>query len=248
MFKQFLNLGLMSLVLPLCSSLVLAEANNNHYEELDRFESFNRAMFIFNDKADDYVLKPVAKAYNYVTPKFINEGISNVFSNLGDVSSFANSLLQAKFHNAMVSLNRVIYNTTFGLGGFFDVATFFGLKSSKEDFGQTLAVWGYENSSYLVLPFLGPSTMRDFTGKVVDLGFDPVRYYDGADDETVFIAKVIEVIDLRADLLGAENLLAGMDRYRFIRSAYYQNREYLIKNGEVEDPFTNESMEDYEDF
>lgn len=218
------------------------------YAEQDRFESFNRVMFDFNDGADRYVVKPVAEAYKFVTPKLVNEGISNFFSNLGDIETFANSLLQAKFHNAIVALNRVIYNTTFGLGGLFDVATSFGLKSNDEDFGQTLAYWGYENSTYLMLPFLGPSTFRDLTGRVVDMSYEPLQYIDEIHDDTRWIALGIKVIDKRADLLGAEHLLVGMDRYQFVRSAYFQNREFLIKDGDIGDPFANESFEEFDDF
>jgi len=230
-------------------ALVLAvPVQAQQYEEYDRFESFNRAMFSFNEQADKYILKPVAQGYKFVTPKIVNEGITNIFNNLGDVETFANSLLQAKFHNAVVTLNRIIYNTTFGLGGFFDVATSFGLQNDEEDFGQTLAVWGYETSSYLVIPLLGPSTFRDFGGRVVDSYFDPLRYIDDVDDDAVGVSLVIKVVDKRADLLGAENLLLGTDRYNFVRSAFYQNREFLINDGEVNDPFASEDFEDYEDF
>lgn len=217
------------------------------YEEQDPYEGFNRAMFVFNEQLDIYLLKPVAKFYKYVTPHFVNEGITNFFNNIDDVETFANSLLQGKFHNATVALNRVIYNTTFGLAGFVDVATEFGLQSDEEDFGQTLAVWGYEQSDYLMLPFLGPSTFRDMGGRVVDSYFDPVRYMDDVHDDARLIALGINVVDKRADLLGAENLLSGGDAYQFVRSAYYQNREFMIKDGDVTDPFANEEL-DYEDF
>lgn len=226
------------------SSAVLS---SNDYEELDQFESVNRAMFAFNDNADRYVLKPIAKAYRFVTPDFVDEAITNVFNNLGDIETFANSILQAKFHNATVSLNRVIYNTVFGLGGLIDVATPFGLQNSQEDFGQTLGYWGYEQSSYLVLPFFGPSSVRDFGGRIVDYGLDPMHYQDEIESSHSLMLTGVKLIDLRADLLGAENLLLGEDRYRFMRSAYFQNREYLIKDGEVEDSFSDDDF-DYDDF
>jgi len=238
-------LVLLSLVFSLFSGTIYATES---YEDLDYFEPINRVVFDFNDQADQYVLKPVAEAYKYVAPSFVNKGITNFFNNLGDVETFANSLLQAKFHNAIVSLNRVIYNTTFGLGGLFDVATSFGLNNNEEDFGQTLGYWGYESSTYLMLPFLGPSTVRDLSGSLVDTAFEPLQYIDDIHTDTRYLATGVKLLDKRADLLGAENLLLGTDRYDFIRSAYYQNRDFLINDGEVDDPFADEDFDDYDDF
>lgn len=215
--------------------------------ESDRIEGFNRFVFSFNDRADQYILKPVAKVYRYVTPDFVDEGVTNIFKNLDDVETFVNSIFQLKFHNAIVSLNRVIYNTTFGLGGFFDVATSFGLQNEEEDFGQTLGYWGYEESTYLVLPILGPSTVRDFSGRLVDTAFDPLAYNDDIHRDTKILANGLKLVDLRADLLAAENLQLFQDRYAFIRNAYLQNRDYLIKDGVVEDPFSNDDI-DYDSF
>lgn len=213
----------------------------------DRIESFNRAIFKFNDKADQYVLKPTAQAYRFVTPGFVDEGITNFFKNLDDIETFINSLFQLKFHNAIVSLNRIIYNTTFGLAGFIDVASGFGLYNEEEDFGQTLGYWGYEESTYLVLPLLGPSTIRDFSGVIADSVLDPVSYSDEIHRDARLAATGVKVIDLRADLLSVENLQISHDRYAFIRNAFLQNREYLIKDGQVEDPFANDEV-NYDDF
>lgn len=220
----------------------------DRYSEFDRFESFNRAVFKFNDRADRYIAKPIAKAYQFITPSFVDEGVTNFFNNLDDVETFVNSILQGKFHNSIVALNRVIYNTVFGLGGFIDVATSFGLVATEEDFGQTLGYWGYEESSYIILPILGPSTVRDFGGLVFDtLVSDPLEYVDDISTEESLALKALNLTDKRADLLAAENLLFDDDRYAFIRSAYYQNREYLIKDGEIEDPFAEDDY-DYDDF
>jgi phospholipid-binding lipoprotein MlaA len=217
------------------------------YAKFDRYESYNRFMFRINDSADEYLLRPVAKFYRYITPSLVDEGVTNVFNNLEDVETFVNSLLQAKFHNAIVSLNRVIYNTVFGLGGIFDVATSFGLTAHEEDFGQTLGYWGYEESVYLVLPLLGPSTFRDFTGRIVDTFSDPINYVDEIHQDTQYLMTGLDLLDQRADLLAAENLLFGDDRYAFIRSAYYQNRDFMINDGEVDDPFSDDDY-DYDDF
>ncbi len=210
----------------------------------DPYESFNRSMFSFNESADKYILKPVAKTYQFITPRFLDQGITNVFDNLDDVETFFNSLLQGKFHNATVTLNRIIYNTVFGLGGFFDVATSFGLVNDEEDFGQTLAVWGYEQSDYLVLPFFGPSTFRDFGGFLVDgYYFDPLDEIDDIDDSEKTALTALKLIDKRADLLAAENLFTGGDRYALLRSAFLQNREFLIKDGEIDDSFAEDDFE-----
>jgi phospholipid-binding lipoprotein MlaA len=210
----------------------------------DPYESFNRSMFSFNESADKYFLKPIAQAYQFVTPSFLDEGITNVFDNLDDVETFFNSLLQGKFHNATVTLNRIIYNTVFGLGGFFDVATSFGLLNDEEDFGQTLAVWGYEQSDYLVLPFLGPSTFRDMSGFLVDgYLFDPINEMDDIDDAEQNALMVLKLVDKRADLLAAENLFVGGDKYVTLRNAFLQNREFLIKDGDIEDTFAEDDFE-----
>lgn len=245
---QLFFVALLSLLLVLSSHTL---ANEEEFfasgHESDRFESMNRAFFTFNDKADEYLIKPAAKVYRYVTPNIIDKGVTNIFNNLDDVETFVNSLFQLKFHNAIVTLNRIIYNTTFGLGGFFDVATSFGLSNNEEDFGQTLGYWGYEESTYLVLPFLGPSTVRDFSGRLVDSVFDPLIYNDEIHRDAKLMAKGLKLLDLRADLLAAENLQLSQDRYAFFRNAYLQNRTYLINDGKVEDTFSNDDI-DYNDF
>lgn len=218
-----------------------------YYAELDPYESFNRKMFALNDSLDEYVATPLARFYRFVTPKIVDRGVTNFFGNLDDVETFVNSLLQGKFHNAVVSLNRVIYNTTFGLAGFFDVATGFGLEANEEDFGQTLGYWGYTDSAYLVVPILGPSTFRDFGGQIVDYVSDPAGHLVEFETEESIALKGLDLVDTRADLLAANNLLFGEDRYAFMRSAYLQNREFLINDGVVEDPFSSDSF-DYEDF
>ncbi len=218
------------------------------YEDQDPIEGFNRAMFSFNEQADKYILKPVAKAYRYVTPDLVNQGITNFFNNLEEVETFVNSLLQGKLHNATVTLNRLIYNTTFGLGGLIDVATVFGLHNDEEDFGQTLAVWGYENSSYLVLPLLGPTTVRDGMARFVDGYFEPLNHIDHVHRDERLIAMGLKIVDKRASLLGGENLFVGTDSYQFVRSAYFQNREFVINDGNVRDPFAEDDLDSYDDF
>lgn len=202
--------------------------------EDDPWEGFNRAMFSFNDTLDTYALKPVAQGYQAVTPQFLEDGVHNVFGNIGDVGNLANNLLQGKFHDAGVDTGRLLFNTTFGLLGFFDVAKHMGLQKNDEDFGQTLGAWGVGSGPYLVIPFLGPSTVRDATGRVPDSFLTPYPYMDHVPTRNV--TRGVEVIDTRASLLQAERLVSG-DKYIFIRNAYLQSREFKVKDGEVEDDF-----------
>ncbi|MCY1262462.1 putative phospholipid-binding lipoprotein MlaA [compost metagenome] len=205
-----------------------------HAAEDDPWEGFNRAMFRFNDTLDTYALKPVAKGYQAVTPQFLEDGIHNVFSNIGDVGNLANDLFQAKFHNAGVDTGRLLFNTSFGLLGFFDVATPMGLQRNDEDFGQTLGYWGVGSGPYVVLPFFGPSTVRDTGGMVPESFLGPYPYIDHVPTRNV--TRAVDVVDTRANLLSAEKLITG-DKYVFIRNAYLQNREFKVKDGEVEDDF-----------
>ncbi|MNG97917.1 putative phospholipid-binding lipoprotein MlaA precursor [compost metagenome] len=218
-----------------CASLLLAPlvAAQAATEE-DPWESINRPIFTFNDTLDTYALKPLAKGYQAVTPQFLEDGIHNMFLNLGDVTNLANNILQLKPHAAGVDTARLIVNTTFGLGGFFDVGTKMGLQRNDEDFGQTLGYWGVGSGPYVMLPLLGPSTVRDAVAKYPDTYTEPYRYIDHVPTRNSAIA--VDVVDTRASLLSAEKLIRG-DKYTFIRNAYLQNREYKVKDGEVVDDF-----------
>ncbi|SFP53742.1 phospholipid-binding lipoprotein MlaA [Geopseudomonas sagittaria] len=202
--------------------------------EEDPWESFNRPVFVFNDTLDTYALKPLARGYQAVTPQFLEDGIGNVFANLGEVGNFANNTLQGKFHDAGVDTARFLINTTAGVGGFFDVARHAGLPRNDEDFGQTLGAWGVPSGPYLMLPFFGPSSPRDASGMAVD----SLHSFYGAIDHvpTRNTTRGVDVIDTRADLLSAEKVISG-DKYLFIRNAYLQNREFKVQDGQVEDDF-----------
>ena len=155
----------------LCIS-VLAQAAS----EDDPWESFNRPIFTFNDTLDTYALKPLAQGYQAITPQFLEDGIHNMFANVGDVGNLANNLLQGKLEAAGIDTSRVLFNTTFGLLGFFDVASKMELRKSDEDFGQTLGVWGVGSGPYVVLPLLGPSSGRDAVAKIPDSLLEPYPY------------------------------------------------------------------------
>ena len=199
----------------------------------DPFERFNRSVYSFNDTVDKYAIKPIAEGYKKITPGTVDKGITNFFSNLDDVVVLINDLLQFNFTQAASDLSRIMFNTTVGVLGIMDVATDLGLKKHNEDFGQTLAVWGIKDSPYLVLPFIGPSSIRDGAGFVVDTyEFDlTTTELDGR--EEIFVIG-LKYIDIRADLLQASNLLEEIapDPYAFTRDAWVQRRRYLIDNGE----------------
>jgi len=230
-WKVVKRLILLGILLPgvLLSSLVVAA------DPADPFEGYNRLMFSFNDKADRWVLKPVAKGYRYVTPNFFERGVTRVFSNLGEVLNIVNDLLQGKVGQAGNDGGRLLINSTIGIAGFFDVAKHAGLeKSDGEDFGQTFGVWGIGEGAYVVLPFFGPSTLRDAPGLVLDSVFNPVGEIDHVPTRNQLYG--VQVVSGRAGLLDAEKLIKG-DKYTFIKDVYLQRRHFLINDGDVEDDF-----------
>lgn len=216
-----------------CTAMTLAASapiSTAVASEQDPWEGYNRAMFSFNETVDKYALKPVAQGYRYVMPDIAETGVSNFFGNLGDVRSLANNALQGKGDEALISLARIVFNSTFGLAGFIDVATPMGLEEQPEDFGQTLAVWGMTSGPYVVLPLLGPSTVRDGVGLVPDWKLSPVGYVDHVPTRNTLYG--LAMVDARAQLLQAEQIISG-DKYIFVRDAYLQRREYLIYDGEI---------------
>ncbi|AVO58234.1 MULTISPECIES: MlaA family lipoprotein [Pseudomonas] len=217
----------------MCAGMLLVPVLAQAAEE-DPWESINRPIFTFNDTIDTYALKPLAQGYQAVTPQFLEDGIHNFFRNIGDVGNLANDILQAKPHAAAVDTARLLMNTTIGVAGFFDVSTKMGLQRNDEDFGQTLGYWGVGSGPYVMLPFFGPSTLRDAPAKYVDSFTDGYRYVNDVPVRNSVFA--LEVVDTRASLLSSEKLISG-DKYTFIRNAYLQNREFKVKDGKVEDDF-----------
>lgn len=199
----------------------------------DPFESFNRGVYAFNSDFDKKVAKPVAEGYQKTVPQVARTGISNFFSNLGDVIVLFNDLLQLKGRQAASDLSRLTWNTTAGLFGLIDVATPMGLPKHDEDFGQTLGYWGVGSGPYLVLPFFGPSDLRDGTGDLIDYTqVDPtglIKPYH----PTRLAVEGIDAVNTRANLLRASNLLdqAALDPYIFLREAYLQRRQNLVYDG-----------------
>jgi phospholipid-binding lipoprotein MlaA len=201
----------------------------------DPWERFNRTSFAVNDALDRAALKPVAKAYKKVTPRFVRTGINNFFSNLDNVSTVINDLLQGKGKQAGRDSARFLMNTTLGLGGLFDPASAAGFERNDEDFGQTLGKWGVKSGPYVMLPVLGPSTLRDSIARVPERYADPTQYLE--DDSTRYIITGIGVIDMRAGLLDLDaQIEKSYDKYAFIRNAWLQRREYQVTDGNIEDP------------
>ncbi|MEJ7807919.1 MAG: VacJ family lipoprotein, partial [Telluria sp.] len=190
------------------------------------------SVFTFNDAVDRHALKPAATAYKTVLPSFVQTGVNNFFFNLADVWSSANNLMQGKGERGLSDFTRVIINSTFGLGGVIDIASDAGLQRHSEDFGQTLGYWGVPPGPYVMLPLLGPSTLRDTAGLPVDIAADPWGY--GISSRARNIGTVVRVVDQRAVLMDASNILEGaaLDRYEFIRDGYLQQRKSKVFDGE----------------
>ncbi len=226
-------------------SLLIVMANftfSEEADEIDPFEGVNRVFYELNfNLLDPVIIKPIAIIYDDLTPKPIRQGFRNFFSNLDEVPSLVNNVLQGKFGQAANNAERFLMNTTLGLGGFLDIAKRAGLQPGEdEDFGQTLAVWGVPDGPYLMLPFFGPSTLRDAPSNFVDSLLDPFSYNDSLPVRVVI--KGIDLIALRADLLGIDDVISG-DKYLFIRDVYLQNREYVISDGAIDDDF--DDLDDY---
>ena len=215
----------------------------------DPWEGMNRGTFVFNQFFDKYLLAPLAKGYRFVLPGEVRTGVRNFLSNLKEPWTTINSALQGDLKNTGNSLVRFCLNTTVGLLGIFDVASSVGFEKQKEDFGQTLAVYGLDSGPYLVLPFLGPSTVRDAIGKVAGIVGDPVTLAlnrDGKDD-WLWIGTVVKGIDFREqNLEKIDNLDAtSVDFYATVRSLYLERRNRMIRNqsADQQDPFQEFDIE-----
>lgn len=219
-----ITLGVAVLALAGCSTVQTPSKD-------DPWEGFNRTVYTFNDKLDQYALKPVAQGYVKVTPKPVQDSVTNFFANIGDVYNVANNLLQLKIADAVSDLMRIVINTVFGVGGLFDVATLAKLPKHNQDFGLTLGHYGVPPGPYLVLPLFGPSTVRDGVGLVPNYFINPLTYVDPA--ALSWGLYGLNVVSTRANLLGASDLLQGaaIDQYSFVRNAYLQRRRYLLSDG-----------------
>ncbi len=212
-----------------------------HEEASDPLEPINRAIYTFNDKADTYVIKPVAEGYKKVVPSPAQTGIHNFFENLGEPVVILNDVLQGKFVQSLHDTSRFILNSVFGIAGLMDVATPMGHPKHREDFGQSLGTWGMGEGWFLVLPFLGPSNVRDGFGILVDNQFDPVTQHDEVRERNA--ATALSMIDTRVQLLSASKVrdAAALDPYLYTREAYRQHRWNRLYDG-------NPPMMEFEEF
>lgn len=211
----------------------------------DRFEHLNRKIYRANIAIDNVLLKPVAKVYNRFTPQIIDDSITNIFANFDDVGNAINNLLQLKVGDSLKDTERVIFNSSFGIAGIFDIATEMGLPKHHEDFGQTLARWGVPAGPYIMLPFLGPSTLRDATAKLtVDQLTKPEAY-----SKYPYQLLVVDKLDQRADLLSAEEVLKVFsdDQYSVLRDAWLQRRMSLIRDGKADKKADDDMIDALED-
>lgn len=232
--KWYKHIVILTTWVALSGQVVAATTNS-----VDPYEPFNRVMFKFNDTLDIYVVKPIATFYTKIVPKPLAKGFTNFYNNIDTVPTILNDALQGNFYQTTSDIWRLGINTTAGILGFFDVASRIGLEPNSEDFGLTMARWGYTKTNYLVLPFFGPSTVRDMFGLPVNyylLSIYPyinppvVRY------RIYFFGALVR----RADLLRYESFMqqAAVDKYVFMRDAYLQHRNYLIeRNNQLGDPY-----------
>ena len=211
------------------------QAQSEQVNEIDPWEDYNRWMFNFNDGADRLIIKPVAHGYDFIMPEVARIGVNNFFTNFYDFNGALNALLQGKVEHAFNNTFRVLTNSTIGLFGLFDVASRVGIPRYETDFGHTLSIWGVPTGNYFVIPILGPSTVRNAFGASMDAVISPTRQM--MNDEEYWGLQVLNVVNFRASLLDAEEVMSG-DRYIFYRDVYLQNREALETGGTLKDDFS----------
>ncbi|HTL49466.1 MAG TPA: VacJ family lipoprotein [Steroidobacteraceae bacterium] len=215
----------------------------------DPLERVNRATYRFNNSVDKAVLRPVARGYREHVPEVVQRGIDNFLENLAYTTTIVNDLLQLKIKDTLTDIGRFTVNSTLGIGGILDPATHFGIPKNDEDFGQTLGRWGVPAGPFVVIPFLGPSSLRDAPSLYVDTQTD-FRFALDIDSTTKWALAGISLVNRRAELLPYDvSFDSAYDRYALIRNAWLQRREYQVKDGEVEeepieDPDSLEPLED----
>tara|TARA_B100000161_G_C33516835_1_gene399123 strand:+ start:222 stop:950 length:729 start_codon:yes stop_codon:yes gene_type:complete len=216
---------------------ILHSEDNDEDNNIDPYENLNRVVFDVSDSLDQNLLRPTAQVYSDYTPLFLKDTVTNFFSNLGEIDTAINQLLQGKPELAVNDSFRFIINSTLGLGGLFDIASRMGLERHDEDFGQTLGVWGVSSGPYVFVPFVGPSTVRDVFG--IPLSWYVSGSFAIEDNSTKILFSFLDVIETRERILAAENLIVG-DKYEFVKDVFLQSREHYVQDGELEDEFLSE--------
>lgn len=220
----------------------------------DPYEGFNRQMFAFNAGVDRYALGPAASAYETVTPAFARDRVGDFLSNLGAPVILANDVLQAEPSRAGTTASRFAVNTTLGILGLWDVAQYMGIDGHREDFGQTLGVWGVDSGPYLVLPVLGPSTPRDLLGTVVDRAIDPLTYvqYDNDSDTNFQVRAGLGVVGALNARVALADQLASLNSqpepYVALRRIYSSQRQAAIRNGVIDEATAYDDLPDFDEF
>jgi phospholipid-binding lipoprotein MlaA len=211
-------------------------ANTGNISGGDPFESFNRGAFKFNKAMDKKLFNPIAEVYEAILPKVVNEGVTNIFSNMNDISVIANDILQFKFEQAFSDFFRFVVNSSIGLLGFFDVSSDMGLEKHREDFGQSLAKWGFDSGPFFIIPLLGPTTLRGSMSLIVDgVLLSPTTYIRDTGYSSGLMA--LQYMDFKADLLSTGELLgiAAVDEYGFLKSVFLQYRDNLVYDRSEDD-------------
>jgi phospholipid-binding lipoprotein MlaA len=227
----------------LLSSNACVTAPTVEDENVDPWENMNRSIFNFNLMVDDAVLEPIANGYNFITPKFVQNRFKDFFNNLGDVGNLFNSLLQGKLLEGLGTFGRIVLNSTVGLFGFFDVATG-SIERKPEDFGQTLATWGVGAGPYLVLPFLGPSTLRDGMANVVDYS-DELNLQNQLPTYELYSATAIKLLNTRVAIDSIIKVMKNRkDPYDFAKFGFLENRKNNIYDGNIPESLQNEKGSD----
>lgn len=234
LFRPSAAAALRAVVLALFVFLSSVSSAAQQRADEDPLQSFNRAVFRWNDYFDQLLVRPAAFAYTTFLPRAARQGVGNFFSNINDVNVLANDLLQLKGHASLKDGGRLLMNSTLGVAGIFDVASGVGLRKNEEDFGQTLAAWGVGSGPYVMLPVFGASNARDSVGLILDTLLNPIQLTE--DPSTRFGVFVLNETDSRSGILALDELITG-DRYLFVRDAYTQRREFLISDGMLADPF-----------
>ncbi len=247
-FSKLLQISVCCLALAACSSTAAETTTENGI--YDPFESYNRGVFAVNDALDQAILRPVAKGYKAAVPEPARKGVHNFLLNLRSPVNFANDVLQGDLSGAGKTAARAVINTTVGVGGLFDVAGYEGMEYEHEDFGQTLGVWGVGHGPYVVIPLMGPSSLRDSTGLLVDSFADPLRIYlFNIEKEGWHYARVgMTALDTRTELLDTLDDLRSnsYDYYAAMRSSYYQYREALVNDHDAS-KYDAPEIPDYDD-
>ena len=236
------------LLIPVLAVLGACAATPGRTVNDDRYESFNRGVYKFNDTVDRATLKPVARGYKKITPQWMRRGVGNFFANLEYPGVAINQFLQGKGKTGLRDTGRFLLNTVLGVGGLFDVATAVGLEANDEDLGQTLAVWGVQSGPYLTLPLFGPSSLRDAPSRMLDFLFDPLTYTE-IPWEAEWGMRAVDLVHSRAELLALDPTLErAYDPYVFVRDAWVQRREFEIFDGNpppetLDDEFGDEAAD-----